>query len=117
MKIPLKFNLNHFKYLDTISFNIIENIQPKHAIIGIKIENEFPINCCLSVKFLNGDSLLIDSNCIASASVDSSGLLIQSNLSNMEILLDSSTTNYLINEKKFIFEMIFNIYIRQTFTR
>ena len=28
--------------------------------------------------------------------------------SNMEIYLDSSTTNYLINEKKFIFEMIFN---------
>ena len=26
----------------------------------------------------------------------------------MEIHLDSSTTNYLINEKKFIFEMIFN---------
>ena len=108
LKIPLKFNLNHFKYLDTISFNIIENIQPKHAVIGIKIENEFPINCCLSVKFLNGDSLLIDSNCIASASVDSSGLLIQSNLSNLEIHLDSSTTNYLINEKKFIFEIIFN---------
>ena len=108
IKIPLKFNLDNFKYTDTISFNIIENIVPNQAIIEIDVVNEFPISCCLFIHLLNGDSIVIDSNCIASANVDSNGVLLQSNPSNIEVFLDSSITNYLLDEKKLIFEMIFN---------
>ena len=106
--IPLKFNVNDLKFTDTVNLSLIDQIQPNNVLINIDVINEFPINCCFSIKFLNGDYLIIDSNCVSSAIVNDYGIFSEATTSQLQIYLDNDKTNFLINDKKFIFEITFN---------
>ena len=50
----------------------------------MKINNELPLECCLSIKLLNGDSVSINPKCISSAIVNVNGNFIESNNSEFE---------------------------------
>ena len=108
LKFPFKFNLDDLKLVDSIDIIFPENIKPKQGIIEMKINNELPLECCLSIKLLNGDSVSINPKCISSAIVDVNGNFIESNNSEFEIVLDENTMDYLTNEKKIILEIILN---------
>ena len=108
LKFPFKFNLDNLKLVDSIDIIFPENIKPKQGIIEMKINNELPLECCLSIKLLNGDSVSINPKCIPSAIVDVNGNFIESNNNEFEIVLDENTMDYLTNEKKIILEIILN---------
>ena len=108
LKVPLKFNLDNLKLIDSLDIIFPENIKPKQGIIEMKINNEFPLECCLSMKLLNGDSISINPKCISSAIVDDDGNFIESNNSEFEIVLDENTMEYLTNKRKIILEIILN---------
>jgi len=106
LKVPLKFNIDDLKLVDSLEIIFPENINPKQGIIEMKINNELPIECCLSMKLLNGDSISIYPKCISSAIVDIYGNFIESNTNEFEIVLDENTMEYLTNKKNIILEII-----------
>ena len=108
IKIPIKFNLNNLRYTDTITVTIPENIHPKSAKIYMDIENELPLNCCIYMTILNGDSLNISPRCITSANLLNSGNLSESENSSIEIQVNNKAMNQLINEKKIILDLVLN---------
>ena len=108
IKIPLKFNVNDLKFTDTVSLSLTDQIQPNNLLINIDVINEFPVNCCFAIKFLNGDSLIMDSNCVSSAIINDYGIFSEATTSQFQIYLDNEKTDFLINDKKFIFEITFN---------
>ena len=106
LKVPLKFNLDNLKLVDSVDIIFPENINPKQGIIEMKINNELPLECCLSIKLLNGDSISINPKCISSASLDVDGNFIESNNNEFEIVLDEKTMEYLTNKRKIILQIV-----------
>lgn len=108
LKIPLKFNFDDLKFLDSININFPQNIEPKQGVLEIKIENELPLECCISLKLLNGDSLVLSPKCILSANVDSDGNFLKSNNTELEIILGEDIMENLLSEKKIILAIALN---------
>jgi len=50
----------------------------------------------------------MDSNCVSSAIINDYGIFSEATTSQLQIYLDNHKTNFLINDKKFIFEITFN---------
>ena len=72
------------------------------------IENELPLNCCIYMTILNGDSLNISPRCITSANLSNSGNFSESENNSIEIQVNNKAMNQLINEKKIILDLVLN---------
>ena len=108
VNIPFKFNLENLTYSDTIKITAPNKFDANSAKIHLEIENQFPISCCIRLKLPNGDSLYIDSNCISSANLNSSGNLQSASISNLIISINEEELDLIINEESIIMSLTFN---------
>lgn len=108
LKIPLKLNFNNLKYCDTINFSFPESIRPNNGKLIFEITNEFPFSFCIHLNVPNGDSIIIEPNCINPSIVDDFGNLIDAQTTQMEIPLNRDMLNQIIDQKNILFNLIVN---------
>ncbi len=100
LNIPFKFNINNLTYKDTINIAIPNETSANNAKIHLQIDNELPVNCCLSLNLPNGDSLQIIPNCISAANLNSFGNLISSQASDIIIDINKEQLDQIISQQK-----------------
>jgi hypothetical protein len=103
MNIPFKFNINNFIFRDTINISIPPQIDAKNGQIYLKVKNEFPLRCCITLALTNGDTLATNQNCISPANFDSFGNISSAQTSELIIEISNQNLNQIIDTKKLLF--------------
>ena len=108
LNIPFKFNLNNLVYKDTISISIPKETNANNAQLHLQIENEFPINCCISLYLINGDSIPITPKCISAGNLNSFGNLINSEISDVTVKINKEQLDQIIQHQQIIITATLN---------
>ena len=108
LNIPFKFNINNLTYKDTLNISIPKETNANNAKLHLQIDNEFPVNCCINLGLINGDSLQITPNCIAAANLNSFGNLISSETSDITIQINKKQLDEIINQQKILITTTLN---------
>ena len=108
LNIPFKFNLNNLTYKDTINISIPKETNANNAQVHLQIENEFPVECCISLNLINGDSIQITPKCISASNLNSFGNLISSQTNDILIKINKEQLDQIIHHQKVIITTTLN---------